>query len=115
MESKGIRQAHQGSHVGAKQAGCQDPQVHIRARTWNGCDPEFRISSEISLQLHHVSGKLVGIALKIATQRHGDALIRPRCTDRKSTRLELQSLMRISYAVFCLKKKKKITTTIQRI
>src|SRR3546814_3657664 len=27
--------------------------------------------------------------------------------DRKSTRSELQSLMRISYAVFCLKKKKK--------
>src|SRR3546814_2534567 len=27
--------------------------------------------------------------------------------DRKSTRLELQSLMRISYAVFCLKKKNK--------
>src|SRR3546814_6498251 len=26
--------------------------------------------------------------------------------DRKSTRLNLQSLMRISYAVFCLKKKK---------
>src|SRR3546814_3494383 len=26
-------------------------------------------------------------------------------TDRKSTRLELQSLMRTSYAVFCLKKK----------
>src|SRR3546814_4279441 len=28
--------------------------------------------------------------------------------DRKSTRLELQSLMRISYAVFCLKKKTRI-------
>src|SRR3546814_1865193 len=27
-------------------------------------------------------------------------------SDRKSTRLNLQSLMRISYAVFCLKKKK---------
>src|SRR3546814_11762355 len=27
-------------------------------------------------------------------------------TDRKSTRLNSQSLMRISYAVFCLKKKK---------
>src|SRR3546814_7688327 len=27
--------------------------------------------------------------------------------DRKSTRLELQSLMRTSYAVFCLKKKNK--------
>src|SRR3546814_5749695 len=30
--------------------------------------------------------------------------------DRKSTRLELQSLMRISYAVFCLKKKTHKTT-----
>src|SRR3546814_5922342 len=29
--------------------------------------------------------------------------------DRKSTRSELQSLMRISYAVFCLKKKKEHT------
>src|SRR3546814_4736311 len=28
--------------------------------------------------------------------------------DRKSTRLNSQSLMRISYAVFCLKKKKRI-------
>src|SRR3546814_6894253 len=28
-------------------------------------------------------------------------------TDRKSTRLNSQSLMRISYAVFCLKKKNK--------
>src|SRR3546814_1378459 len=28
---------------------------------------------------------------------------------------ELQSLMRISYAVFCLKKKKKVMTTIQHI
>src|SRR3546814_1554788 len=32
--------------------------------------------------------------------------------DRKSTRLKLQSLMRISYAVFCLKKKKKITAIL---
>src|SRR3546814_4859274 len=31
--------------------------------------------------------------------------------DRKSTRPELQSLMRISYAVFCLKKKNKHNTT----
>src|SRR3546814_4961864 len=31
--------------------------------------------------------------------------------DRKSTRPELQSLMRISYAVFCLKKKKKTEKT----
>src|SRR6056297_3695313 len=31
----------------------------------------------------------------------------PHARDRKSTRLELQSLRRISYAVFCLKKKKR--------
>src|SRR3546814_3059241 len=30
--------------------------------------------------------------------------------DRKSTTSELQSLMRISYAVFCLKKKKQVLT-----
>src|SRR3546814_2625987 len=35
--------------------------------------------------------------------------------DQKSTRLELQSLMRISYAVFCLKKKKSNTNTNNNI
>src|SRR3546814_3112200 len=35
----------------------------------------------------------------------GDGDEQRRKVDRKSTRLELQSLMRISYAVFCLKKK----------
>src|SRR3546814_5632770 len=38
-----------------------------------------------------------------ADDRGAPACCRPQ--DRKSTRLELQSLMRISYAVFCLKKK----------
>src|SRR3546814_1591652 len=33
--------------------------------------------------------------------------------DRKSTTSELQSLMRISYAVFCLKKKKKKTRILR--
>src|SRR3546814_4156740 len=37
----------------------------------------------------------------------GRRLVGERAGDRKSTRPELQSLMRISYAVFCLKKKKK--------
>src|SRR3546814_7019948 len=36
---------------------------------------------------------------------------RRRAEDRKSTRPELQSLMRISYAVFCLKKKTHTTLT----
>src|SRR3546814_9474263 len=46
---------------------------------------------------------------------------RPVAQDRKSTRSELQSLMRISYAVFCLKKKNtkkkynKHSTTAQQL
>src|SRR3546814_6709749 len=35
--------------------------------------------------------------------------------DRKSTRLNSRSLMRISYAVFCLKKKNNITKTQNRM
>src|SRR3546814_10495081 len=38
----------------------------------------------------------------LVTLLEGGALV----LDRKSTRLKLQSLMRISYAYFCLKKKK---------
>src|SRR3546814_7557641 len=40
-------------------------------------------------------------------ERKFSALAIRQALDRKSTRLKLQSLMRISYAVFCLKKKKK--------
>src|SRR3546814_4819420 len=42
--------------------------------------------------------------------KHRQARAGRQAQDRKSTRLELQSLMRISYAVFCLKKKKKVDT-----
>src|SRR3546814_2642199 len=50
-------------------------------------------------------GDLVGIVPEIVD--HGDAFRRADpFQDRKSTRLNFQSLMRISYAVFCLKKKK---------
>src|SRR3546814_2055041 len=38
-----------------------------------------------------------------------------RKADRKSTRLELQSLMRISYAVSCLKKHKEQTRQCQKV
>src|SRR3546814_3961239 len=51
------------------------------------------------------SGSLVGPRkAPEARDKHGAW----RRQDRKSTRLNLQSLMRISYAVFCLKKKKTI-------
>src|SRR3546814_5894477 len=40
--------------------------------------------------------------------------LRPRLQDRKSTRLNSKSLMRNSYAVFCLKKKKTTTRDTQQ-
>src|SRR3546814_6660044 len=51
-----------------------------------------------------------GIENSYPTIRNGsdrvDEIVDRRQVDRKSTRLHFQSLMRTSYAVFCLKKKK---------
>src|SRR3546814_5385729 len=55
---------------------------------------------EGAIDLLHV----IGNALRLPQQLLGD---------RKSTRSELQSLMRISYAVFCLKKKNHKQTQTQ--
>src|SRR3546814_9184307 len=54
----------------------------------------------------HNSSTTVVVALNYGAQ---DELTRATQIDRKSTRLKLQSLMRISSAVFCLKKKQKKT------
>src|SRR3546814_10690553 len=70
---------------------------------WSGAAGETRdlfhwLSAAIALPTLAYSGR---VFFKSAWQ-----------ADRKSTRLKLQSLMRISYAVFCLtKKNKKIPTT----
>src|SRR5262245_64669887 len=57
-------------------------------------------------------GRLLPPARARAPRAHGQPSRRPRsATDRKSTRLN-SSHLGISYAVFCLKKKKKKTTTI---
>src|SRR3546814_4773515 len=61
------------------------------------------------VSLHVGLAHLEGQALveRVAEQEAVDETgIDARYADRKSTRSELQSLMRISYAVFCLKKKK---------
>src|SRR3546814_15642733 len=51
--------------------------------------------------------------IRVGVAEAGDRIIVPQQTvvagDRKEHTSELQSLMRISYAVFCLKKKKKNT------
>src|SRR3546814_4435710 len=54
--------------------------------------------------LLHISGQLPFDDGQLMTGRLGEDRDLA-YGDRKSTRLELQSLMRISYAVFCLKKK----------
>src|SRR3546814_7658713 len=67
------------------------------------------------IDVHQPVRHLPGLVLRLLQLQGVDQLDRGEeahplaMQDRKSTRLELQSLMRISYAVFCLKKKK--TTT----
>src|SRR3546814_4006633 len=56
--------------------------------------PEYIAVAYRAAQPPHAPATFVFAHRESATQR-----------DRKSTRLKLQSLMRISYAVFCLKKK----------
>src|SRR3546814_2054570 len=57
-------------------------------------------------------GKLIGIGLTWVFFQHLMSGLRHLVLDRSEEHTsELQSLMRISYAVFCLKKKKKNNTT----
>src|SRR3546814_9139251 len=51
-------------------------------------------------------GNAVGHGAIIAPDRHGGNPAMPRSARSEEHTSELQSLMRISYAVFCLKKKK---------
>src|SRR3546814_5895725 len=61
-------------------------------------------------QVERLIGAVTDIVIVAAEQRHAE--IARLHSDRKSTRLNSKSLMRISYAVFCLKKKKKSKTQL---
>src|SRR3546814_4008850 len=65
-------------------------------------DALAELTGDLLLQL----GDRASLGIDRADERHGD---RPGIADDRSEEhtSELQSLMRISYAVFCLKKKKK--------
>src|SRR3546814_970104 len=70
------------------------------------------VAAQRDLELPHRGGRgqLVlrpAAAAALADRRHRH----PPCARSEEHTSELQSLMRISYAVFCLKKKTKITTT----
>src|SRR3546814_4842059 len=60
------------------------------------------------------SGSRAAHGSSLAGSVSGMAVVGSPGGDRKSTTSELQSLMRISYAVFCLKKKKDDTQTALR-
>src|SRR3546814_1836248 len=77
-----------------------------------GADPHLGRQVEVGARADEDGARIVEIRLPLLlrrAQRIEDAVaaVDRHRADRKSTRLELQSLMRISYAVFCLKKKKK--------
>src|SRR3546814_7794519 len=62
------------------------------------------VSLVIAVALPHLPKRADVIAVRAAAQEVADGLRQSRSEEHTS---ELQSLMRISYAVFCLKKKKK--------
>src|SRR3546814_1339098 len=70
----------------------------VRSGQWQGWSPTGMLG-------HRIGGKALGI---IGMGRIGQAIARRARRSEEHTS-ELQSLMRISYAVFCLKKKKRTT------
>src|SRR3546814_2851695 len=70
----------------------------------------IRMSLGQQLQPHLPFLRRYGRALT-GSQTHGDAYVRATRSEEHTS--ELQSLMRISYAVFCLKKKKKTQSIIE--
>src|SRR3546814_1542584 len=107
--SSDLRPAHQGDmvHVG----GAVGPLEGARQRRM------AVIGVEGKAVLARVAGQRIGLVLE--PRRHRGPVVQRRLQGARALRhhrrseehtSELQSLMRISYAVFCLKKKKKIIT-----
>src|SRR3546814_1913809 len=69
---------------------------------------DFYITARSSkFPLDHAHSREEAAALLVRHRdRHPDAIVEPTDTRSEEHTSELQSLMRISYAVFCLKKKK---------
>src|SRR3546814_8214058 len=79
----------------------KNPRITERANFthFQGCDPGHFFPGDRLLRVSDT----VGQAFEYLRQRHLEKLLLLRSEEHTS---ELQSLMRISYAVFCLKKKK---------
>src|SRR3546814_1953761 len=95
-----------GAHVGQHQHLVADP----------GADPDRKLAPEHDVEA--AGGEVVEAALDhlLGQHRHLALLDRVDAADQRSEEhtSELQSLMRISYAVFCLKKKTNINKSNRR-
>src|SRR3546814_3889172 len=97
--------------IPARLAGCPEVVLCSPPRKNGGIDPAVLVAARLC-GIHRVL-KLGG-AQAIAAMAFGTTSV-PRCDKVRSEEhtSELQSLMRISYAVFCLKKKKTTTHNIE--
>src|SRR3546814_3320051 len=95
-------------------------RVDVRQHAGEVVEQVARAAVAVRLERHHQSpvgpaaacggehrGQLLRVMAIVVDQLHGRALRGGRSEEHTS---ELQSLMRISYAVFCLQKKKKTNT-----
>src|SRR3546814_5554027 len=110
---------HQGTEAGAHRQLSDEGDLRLdlgfpgrpaRGRTPRAAHPAARISPDRCVA-HHAhgdrgAGELDQVRGKFA--RYRASVLRPQRSEEHTS--ELQSLMRISYAVFCLKKKKQTTT-----
>src|SRR3546814_1092264 len=113
VASKGARYAcgigvEVGLAIAARRKMCQDDLLDLGL---GGNFADLLTRQMVGDQMLHQRGQLVrGEAGKGADQPLDPSEIDDRSEEQTS---ELQSLMRISYAVFCLKKKNKLKTTIE--
>src|SRR3546814_5030112 len=90
-------------NLGNGEGATGQPRLPLAARQPEGRRSHHRLRARRSVQLHALSGGEVSLHRRRLRHHAHDVDDALRSEEHTS---ELQSLMRISYAVFCLKKKK---------
>src|SRR3546814_6670178 len=89
--------------------GCCDASLRSRAERYDDVGERYE---RCAFVVDHRDDDRPGLSRHLGGRKQIGALTRLRHDDRSEEHTsELQSLMRISYAVFCLTKKQKINTT----
>src|SRR3546814_2509500 len=96
----------------ARRMSCRCPPRHSQSSPTSSRPRGLLLTTPTSSPKFYWHPRSPTQTVSVGCQRPGNGLGQAWMRrDRKSTRSELQSLMRISYAVFCLKKKKHIILT----